>query len=105
MHARAFSLSETRFQAGFFVFVLSYFFVIQYCCAIDNRLLTTQYRTRPDGKKKNVIEKAIGKNIIISVCTLLGAAIIMFIAMLFTGLIQKVFTFVYNIVVEIQFRM
>ena len=46
----------------------------------------------------------LGKNVIISIFTLLGVAIIMFIAMLFTGLIQKVVTFVYNIVVEIQFR-
>ena len=52
-----------------------------------------------------VHDYTLGKNIAISLCTLLGAAIIMFIAMLFTGLIQKVFTFVYNIIVEIQFRM
>ena len=45
------------------------------------------------------------KNIAISLFTLLGIAIIMFIAMLFTGLIQRVFTFVYNLIVEIQFRM
>ena len=52
-----------------------------------------------------VHDYTLGKNIAISLCTLLGAVIIMFIAMLFTGLIQKVFTFVYNIIVEIQFRM
>ncbi len=32
-------------------------------------LLTTQYSTRPDGKKKNTTENAIGMNSIILACT------------------------------------
>jgi hypothetical protein len=31
-----------------------------HCCAIDKMLLTTQYKTNPAGKKKNMMEKMIG---------------------------------------------
>jgi hypothetical protein len=31
-------------------------------------LLTTQYKTNPDGKKKNITEKAIGMNIMSFAC-------------------------------------
>ena len=67
MHARAFS-DMCGGQAAFLLCVFPYRLVIQYCCAIDNRLLTTQYKTRPDGKKKKVMEKTMGKNIIIFAC-------------------------------------
>ena len=55
-------------QAVFLLGTLPYRLLIQYCWAIDSKLLTTQYSTNPDGKKKNVIEKAIGKNIISFAC-------------------------------------
>ena len=34
--------------------------LIDHCCAIDRQLFTTQYSTRPAGKKKNITENAIG---------------------------------------------
>jgi hypothetical protein len=47
----------------------------------------------------------LGKNIIIAVFTIVGAAFIMFICMLFATLLNRVLTFFYNIYVEIAFRM
>ena len=47
----------------------------------------------------------IGKNLLITVCTILGMVCIMFIAILFTTLLGKMVSFVTNIVTEIQFRM
>src|SRR5471032_212698 len=44
------------------------FFEITYCWAIDSTLFTTQYSTRPDGKKKNMTENASGMNNIIFAC-------------------------------------
>ena len=40
-----------------------------HCCAIDRMLLTTQYSTSPDGKKKKITENASGMNSIIFACT------------------------------------
>ena len=34
--------------------------LITHCCAIDNTLLVIQYKTKPDGKKKNITLKAKG---------------------------------------------
>jgi sugar lactone lactonase YvrE/tetratricopeptide (TPR) repeat protein len=48
---------------------------------------------------------SIGKNIITSLGTIVGMALIMFIGILFTTLIQKVFFLGYNIYVEISYRM
>ena len=42
--------------------------VITHCCAIDRMLFTTQYSTRPDGKKKNMTENISGIHIIILAC-------------------------------------
>ena len=48
---------------------------------------------------------SIGKNIITSLGTIVGMALIMFIGILFTTLIQKVFFLGYNIYVELSYRM
>ncbi len=48
---------------------------------------------------------SIGKNIITSVGTIVGMALIMFIGILFTTLIQKVFYLGYGIYVELSYRM
>ena len=48
---------------------------------------------------------SIGKNILISVCTVLGMAIIMAVCFLFVMLVQKMVGFVTNIVVELSYRM
>ena len=47
---------------------------------------------------------SLGKNILISISTILGMAVIMFIAILFSGLLIKMVSFVVNIVTEISFR-
>jgi len=47
----------------------------------------------------------MGKNIIMTVATILGMAIVMFIGILFTSLISNMVSFVTNIVVELQYRM
>ncbi len=46
----------------------------------------------------------LGKNILTTIGTIVGAAFIMFICILFGYLIQRVFTFFYNIYIEISFR-
>jgi len=46
----------------------------------------------------------LGKNVITMVGTIVGAGFIMFIAVLFSSLIVKVFTFFYNIYVELKYR-
>src|SRR5262245_17275823 len=43
--------------------------LIRYCWAIDRMLLTSQYSTRPAGKKKNITLKASGMIHIILACT------------------------------------
>ena len=48
---------------------------------------------------------SIGKNIITSVGTIVGMALIMFVGILFTTLIQKVFFLGYSIYVELSYRM
>lgn len=48
---------------------------------------------------------SLGKNLITSLGTIVGMALIMFIGILFTTLIQKVFYLGYNIYVELSYRM
>ena len=48
---------------------------------------------------------SIGKNILISACTILGMAIIMAVCFLFVMLVQKMVGFVSNIIVELSYRM
>ncbi len=48
---------------------------------------------------------SMGKNVLITLSTILGMVIIMFIALLFSTLLGKVVGFVTNIVTEIQYRM
>ena len=48
---------------------------------------------------------SMSKNILTSLGTLVGIALIMFICVLFTGLLAKVFSFVYNLVVELAIRL
>ena len=48
---------------------------------------------------------SMGKNIWTVILSIVGMVFIMFLAILFTTLMTKIFSFVYNIVVEIQYRM
>ena len=48
---------------------------------------------------------ALGKNFIISISTIVGMAVIMFIGILFTTLLGKIVTFISNIITEINYRM
>lgn len=48
---------------------------------------------------------SLGKNIVMTVATIVGMAIVMFIGILFTSLISNMVSFVTNIIVELQFRM
>lgn len=48
---------------------------------------------------------ALGKNVIISIATIVGMAIIIFLGVLFSGLVAKIVSFVYNIYVELSYRM
>ncbi len=48
---------------------------------------------------------AIGKNVIICIATIVGIAIIIFLGVLFSGLVTKIVSFVYNIYVELSYRM
>jgi hypothetical protein len=47
----------------------------------------------------------LGKNVIICIATIVGMAIIIFLGVLFSGLIAKIVSFVYNIYVELSYRM
>lgn len=47
----------------------------------------------------------LGKNILTVIGTIIAMAVIMFIAVLFSGLITKMFSFVYNIYIELSYRM
>ena len=46
----------------------------------------------------------LGKNLIMTIATILGMAIVMFIGILFTSLIGNMVSFVTNIIVELQYR-
>lgn len=48
---------------------------------------------------------SLGKNLIMTVATIVGMAIVMFIGILFTSLVGNMVSFVTNIVVELQYRM
>ena len=47
----------------------------------------------------------LGKNVVMTVATIIGMAIVMFIGILFTSLVSNMVSFVTNIVVELQYRM
>ncbi|MBQ4556741.1 MAG: YIP1 family protein [Clostridia bacterium] len=47
----------------------------------------------------------LGKNLIMTIATIVGMAIVMFIGILFTSLISNMVSFVTNIIVELQYRM
>ena len=49
-------------------------FVIFHCCAIDSKLLTTQYKTSPEGKKAKNAVKIIGSICITFACIGSGGA-------------------------------
>ena len=44
------------------------------------------------------------KNIIICICTIIFMMFVMFVAILFSSLLSKMFTFIYNIYVELSYR-
>ncbi len=46
----------------------------------------------------------MGKNLLITLCTILGMAIIIFIALLFSGLIAKMVSFISSIITELAYR-
>ena len=48
---------------------------------------------------------SLGKNVIMVICTIVGMAFIMFVALLFTTLLGKIVGFVTNIITEITYRM
>ncbi|MBR6534460.1 MAG: YIP1 family protein [Clostridia bacterium] len=48
---------------------------------------------------------SLGKNFIITISTIVGMAAIMFIALLFSSLLQKIASFITSIVVEVSYRM
>ncbi len=48
---------------------------------------------------------ALGKNVITCIGTIVGMAIIIFLGVLFSGLIAKIVSFVYNVYVELSYRM
>lgn len=47
----------------------------------------------------------LGKNIVMTLATIVGMAIVMFIGILFTSLVSNMVSFVTNIIVELQYRM
>lgn len=47
---------------------------------------------------------SLGKNVLTSIGSIVGMAFIMFVALLFSSLIGKIFSFVYNIVLELSYR-
>jgi hypothetical protein len=48
---------------------------------------------------------SLGKNVIMIVCSIVGMAFIMFVALLFTTLLGKIVGFVTNIITELAYRM
>ncbi len=47
---------------------------------------------------------SMGKNLLIVICTILGMAIIIFMALLFSGLIGKIISFISSLITEIAYR-
>jgi len=47
----------------------------------------------------------VGKNVVMCISTIVGMAFIMFLGVLFSGLLGKIVSFVYNIYVELSYRM
>ena len=47
---------------------------------------------------------SIGKNILITICTIVGMAIIIFVALLFSSLIGKMISFITSIITELSYR-
>jgi hypothetical protein len=47
---------------------------------------------------------SLSKNVLTSLGTLVGMAFIMFVGVLFSGLLTKLFSFFYNIYVELSYR-
>jgi hypothetical protein len=47
---------------------------------------------------------SLGKNVITSIVSIVGVAFIIFLAGLFSALVAKVFTFFYNIYIELSYR-
>lgn len=47
----------------------------------------------------------LGKNVIMCICTIVGMAIIIFLGVLFSGLVAKIVSFAYNIYIELSYRM
>jgi hypothetical protein len=47
---------------------------------------------------------SLGKNVLITVCTIVAMAVIMFVAILFSSLLVKMVTFVVSIITEISNR-
>ena len=48
---------------------------------------------------------SLGKNVIMIICSIVGMAFIMFVALLFTTLLGKIVGFVTNIITELAYRM
>ena len=48
---------------------------------------------------------SLGKNVVMLVCSIVGMAFIMFVALLFTTLLGKIVSFVTNIITELSYRM
>ena len=48
---------------------------------------------------------SLGKNILTSIGTIVGMAFIMFVGVLFSSLLGKIFSFIYNIYLELSYRM
>ena len=48
---------------------------------------------------------SMGKNLLIVICTIVGMAVIIFMALLFSGLIGKMVSFVSSIITEIAYRL
>ena len=48
---------------------------------------------------------ALGKNVITCIATIVGMAIIIFLGVLFSGLVSKIVSFAYNIYVELSYRL
>lgn len=47
----------------------------------------------------------VGKNVVMCISTIVGMAFIMFLGVLFSGLLGKIVSFVYNIYIELSYRM
>jgi tetratricopeptide (TPR) repeat protein len=47
----------------------------------------------------------MGKNLLITICTIVGMAVIIFVALLFSGLLTKMVSFVSSIITEISYRL